>query len=378
MTTLATVGFAVTLMLPRAPSAPQPAGIPALAIEYADGRRSVIALSATGRVSWTASFPRIAGAETSRDGLPLFAMQYEEARERDGVAVTVALLYGKPYERRVPVETVHVTGAPVRVGALEAFGVRPVVFSIVSLPPAALTLPAAMSVSSGLEIAMETVTDPVPGYLATITNHDSRDVMMLAFKTYRGQMVAMSGRPRGEGRTALIPAGGTYVMKLRASADSRPVPGASGWLPLDRLEITSVLWSDDAVEGDAATAADEHALDAGTALQLDRILALLRAAEKSPASHGPADLRAGIAALPLVVTSEETEAAAAVIPGSVRLPVATVHRTMADGMRNARSAVLNDLDEMLKATPSPAPQDYAAWLARTLAKYAGWRRRIGT
>jgi hypothetical protein len=302
-------------------------------------------------------------------------MQYEEAREPGGVAVTVALLYGSPYERRVPVATVHVTSAdPVRVDALEVFGVRPVAFSLVPLPPADLYIPSVTTPSSSLEVSVETVTEPVPAYLATIVNHGSRDVMMLDFTAWRGPRQAGTGRSRKAGRMPVVPAGGSYVLKVNATASQGA--GPSGWMALDRIEITSVLWSDDIVEGDGKPAADEHALDAGTALQLDRMLVLLRAAGRDPAAHGLADLRTRIAALTLAVTREEAEAAAAAIPGSVRLPVETVNRTMAAGMRNARSAVLNDIDELLKASSAPGAAEYAAWLSRVTAKYAEWRGRI--
>jgi hypothetical protein len=214
----------------------------------------------------------------------------------------------------------------------------------------------------------------VPQYQATIVNHGSRDVMMLDFTAWRGRMRGVTGRPRATGRVPLIPAGGKYVLKVNASA--RAADGSAQWLPIDRIEISSVLWSDDLVEGDGTPAADEHALDAGTALQLDRLLALLRAAAKDPAAHGLADLRASVAALTIVVTQAEAEAAAAAIPGSVRLPVPQVNRTMAAGMRNARSAVLNDIDELSNASASPPAAEYAAWLSRIVAKYAGWRGRI--
>src|SRR4051794_37339161 len=117
--------IAAALILSGTPARPQPETARGLAVQYADGRRTVTPISAAGRVSWTPLFPRIAGAVTDRDGLRLFAMQYEEALEPGGVAVTVALLYGSPHERRIPVDTVHVSpDRPVRVDALEAFGIK--------------------------------------------------------------------------------------------------------------------------------------------------------------------------------------------------------------------------------------------------------------
>lgn len=372
---LAVIGVAVGLTLSSAAPA-QNEGVRALAVQYADGRRTVTPLSPSGRVSWTPAFPRIDGADTSRDGLPLFAIQYEEAREPGGVAVTVALLYGRPHERRVPVATVHVTGPdPVRVDALEAFGVRPVTFALAPLPPTQLLLPSVTTPSSSLEAFVETATDPAPAYHVTIVNHGDRDVMMLHFMSYNGRRPGVTGRPRGSGRLPLIGPGDAYVLTVKAST----TPGRDGvpqWVPCDRIEIDSVLWSDDVVEGDGKPAADEHALDAGVALQLDRILVVLREAATNPAAHSLVDLRAAIAALPLVVTREEAETAAAAIPGSVRLPVPQVNATMAAGMRNARNAVLNDFDDLLQGPAVTEPSAYAGWLSRTAEKYRAWRGRI--
>jgi len=63
------------------------------------------------------------------------------------------------------------------------------------------------------------------------------------------------------------------------------------------------------------------------------------------------------------------------IPGSVRLPVTRVVSTMQSGMQNAKNAVLNDMEEGVRLAPPPS--EYAAWLGRLVAKYDGWRRRIG-
>jgi hypothetical protein len=366
--------LAAALSLSAAPH--QGDALLALAVHYADGRRTVTPIPTTGRVSWTPAFPRVDGADTSREGLRLFALQFEEAPEPGGVVVTVALLYGSPQERRIPVDTVHVTPtASVRVDALQGFGVKPIVFSIVPLPLADLYLPSVVSPSSSLDITIETVTDPVPGYHAVIVNHSSRDVMMLAFKAFHGDRPGLSGRPRGAGHTPLIVAGSTFVLKLQATPNQGRATAGSGWLPIDRLVITSVLWSDNLVEGDGEPAADEHALDAGTALQLDRILPLLRIAAANPAAHPLPQLRASIETLSLVVTDDEARAAADAIPGTVRLPISQVRSMMAFGMRNARSAVLNDLDELAQAAASPLGA-YAAWVARAVSKYEAWHGRI--
>src|SRR4029079_11148813 len=99
--------------------------------------------------------------------------------------------------------------------------------------------------------------------------------MMLHFMSYNGRRPGVTGRPRGSGRLPLIGPGDAYVLTVKAST----TPGRDGvpqWVPCDRIEIDSVLWSDDVVEGDGTPAADEHALDAGVALQLAPLLVVLR------------------------------------------------------------------------------------------------------
>jgi hypothetical protein len=376
---LVTIGV-LALLLPQGMAWAQATAAPAdtvraLVVQYADGRKTVTPIGTSGRVSWTMRFPRVPGVETSRDGLPLSALQFEEALDGQAVVVTLALLYGSPQQTRVAVTSVRVTGPqPVRVDALEAAGVQPIALSMIDLPPAQLHIPSATSPSSQLEIGVETVVaGAVPSYHAAITNHSDRSVMMLAFKAYRGNAIAISGRPRGAGHTPLIPTGEAYLLKLPASANGRG-DGTSAWLPLDRLEITSVLWSDGLVEGDPMPAALEHALDAGSAQQLTAILALLRAAVRDPSAHPLPQLRSGIASLSIRVTGEDAARALAAIPGPLRLPVTQVGSTMEAGMRNARSAVLNDIDEYLKSAPSPS--SYADWLVRLTAKFDGWRSRI--
>jgi hypothetical protein len=370
---LAFVGLIAGLLVSSAPPA-QNEGVRGLAVQYADGRRTVTQILSSGRSSWTATFPRIDGVSTDRDGLPLKALEFQETLEDSGIAVTLALLYGSPHQTRVPVTTVHVTTAPVRVEALEAFGVRPIVLALVSLPPAQLPIPSVTSPSSSLEISMETIGGPRPAYHATIVNHSAHAVMMLAFTSYRGKAPGTTGTPRGAGHTPLIPPGGTYVLTIGAT----PVQGrdaGSGWLAVDRIAITSVLWSDGLIDGDAEPAAAEHALDAGTAQQIDRILVLLRQAAADPRGRPPQVLKDAIGGLTVSVTPEEAGAVARAIPGSVTLPASRLESSMRSGMQNAKIVVLRELEDFVRV-PDAAAAEYLAWLARTTEKYDGWRRRI--
>ena len=90
----------LAVLLPLGTAWAQPtAGAPpdtvrALVVQYADGFKTVTPIGTSGRVSWTPRFPRVPGVETSRDGLPLNALQFEEALDGQAVVVTIALCMG--------------------------------------------------------------------------------------------------------------------------------------------------------------------------------------------------------------------------------------------------------------------------------------------
>ena len=378
---IAFLAWGLPLMVsPRAaaqPASPS-ADIRALAVTYADGRKTNTTLSDRGRVAWTASFPRIPGADTAREGLPLNALQFEEAIEGPNLVVTIALLYGSPQQRRIQVASVRVTeDRPVRVTELEAFGVKPIEMTIVRLPPAQLHIPSVTSPSSQLDVQVETDSSAAqPAYRFRIANRSTQAVMSLAFRGYRGDLVSLSGHPRGPTHTALIAPGESYDMRFAASANARARGASDAWLPMDRFVITSVLWSDGLVEGDREPAADERALDAGTTNQLQRAVAVLRTAAASPAAHPPDTLRTDIAGLTIDVAAAEVEAARPAIGDPSLLSDVRASRAMRSGMQNVKNAILNDLDEFTTAHRAADAAVYDKWLGAMVAKFDGWRQRL--
>ena len=65
------------------------------------------------------------------------------------------------------------------------------------------------------------ISDPLPAYHFTIVNHGTRDVMMIAFKSYRGTALGWQGRPRGTGHVPLIRSGESYVLNGLTMGTSR-------------------------------------------------------------------------------------------------------------------------------------------------------------
>jgi len=123
---------------------------------------------------WTAAFPRIAGAETSRNGLPLSTLDIKHVVEGSAVLVTVALCYGGPGQNCVTVGTVRLADdQPVRVDGLRSYGVEPVTLSLVTLEPSTAYAPDVMSVSGQLTARAEALGANVSAYRVVVTNRSN-------------------------------------------------------------------------------------------------------------------------------------------------------------------------------------------------------------
>jgi hypothetical protein len=122
----------------------------ALRITFADGRIVTSPLRRTGGM-WTPEFPRIAGVETSRNGLPLTTLDLKHEMDGDDVVLTVSLSYGGPGRYAISVGSVRLSAAAsVEVGGLRTYGVEPIRVSLVPIPASAAYAPSAVSASAQL------------------------------------------------------------------------------------------------------------------------------------------------------------------------------------------------------------------------------------
>ena len=364
--------FAAAHTLSSAQGSDASTGIRLVAVTYADGRTTKMPLRDGTWDAWTPAFPRIPGALTIDHGLALDAVQFVYAMDGRDLLVSVALLYGTVHQKRVPVAEVRVVDEhPVRVAELTAFGVQPIAFAIVSAARPQLLIPTVTVPSSQLEATVEAATTGAPRYLVSITNHAQPAVMELAFQTYHGSTKALSGKPHGSGYTALISPGDTYVLSLPVS--QRPGYGdvAGDWVPFDRVEITSVTWSDGIVEGNERPAIETQVVNDGTAQQLARVVILLRQARTAEAID-LAQSRTAAAAL----TIDDPDAVATAGADQNRITQETARSLTRIGMQNAKDVLLSDLDAFLRDPVSADPQTERQWLASAVAKFDGWRKRI--
>ena len=351
--------LAVSLLAGTAPAARQqqssPAAAPAqqpstdtsrgLAIQYADGRTLTRPLRQTGGM-WTPGFPRIAGAETARNGVPLTTLDVKHVVDGADVIVSVSLFYGGPWKNAVAVATVRVSAdKPVEVGELRAYGVEPIILSIVRIPQSVAFAPDAVSASAQLDVRVEPVGSNVSAYRLLVKNRSPFAVMWMQIKGYRGEREAISGRPRGKRNAPLIlpNAGYSHEITLGGSGAASGEP-SQVWHALDRIEITTVLWQDGLVEGDPDIAAQQARFDIGKAAHIRQLVEVLRGARR------------------LSIPNLRTKVA-----GTMSYDVET---------RQARDMLLAELDTLQEAQRSSDGQALDAWLTKTIAEYERWVARI--
>src|SRR6185436_19355041 len=104
-----------------------------------------------------------------------------------------------------------------RVNELRAYGVEPIVLSLVPIPVAAAPPPAPTTVPGQLAAAAGAVGANVSAYRVVVTNRSTQPLMWLQFKAYRADRLAILGRPRGKRNLPLVLPGAEYSFEVTTS-----------------------------------------------------------------------------------------------------------------------------------------------------------------
>src|SRR3954463_14722287 len=95
--TAVSVGVALAILFPTSllsqTPPPKTDTTRGLSIQYADGQTTTSPVRRSGGM-WTSSFPRIPGADTVREGVPLTTLDVKHVVEGAEVVVTISLYYG--------------------------------------------------------------------------------------------------------------------------------------------------------------------------------------------------------------------------------------------------------------------------------------------
>ena len=253
------------------------------------------------------------------------------------------LVYGRTNSSEVKVAIVRVSSdAPVEVSALRDYGVEPIVLSLVPIPVAVTFSPNVISASAQLVARAEPVGSNAAAYRLIISNQSSHGLMWFQFKAYRGAK-PISGRPRGRRNLPLVLPNAEYTFELAAGTGFAPGASEDSFQPVDRIEITSVMWQDGLVEGDPEPAEQHSRSDSAKASQLRTVLTALRTSRDSPTT-----LRSQIERL----STPDLE------------------------VQQFRAALLADLDALERTQRSTNDQDFETWLAQNITECRQWLDRI--
>ena len=277
----AILAVAVTLM-PQVAAAPAPDLPPttvALVETYADGRVNYELTSAKPAWMWTPYFPRLSGWQPTPAVPTVKALKLARVLVGRDVKVDVSVL-APTLQDEIAVTTVMVRpGARVMVEEIRKYGIAPVELSLAETAPMTPYRPTVVSVTPNVEIAdLSLLTAPYPGYRITVRNLSNKAVVDFHVQTYRGGEKALSSLQRGtEGHPAMTP-GQTFTFEVKLTSGKKTDSGLWAPTPIDVLDIDSVRWDDNTVDGPSIPPSGFIASDAGARLQFTRINAILRRA----------------------------------------------------------------------------------------------------
>ena len=351
-----------------------------LAVRYGDGRIVQHVVGQTPGRFWTPMFPRVAGWQPAAGERDVEAVQFAWSRVEDGVQVKVSVLRGRPHQEDIPVATVLVRpAATVVVEAVRTFGVETLHLSLSSAPRAAVDLPRATSAVAGIVVlGVETAQSGAPRYRVTLQNTSQLNVRAFTVEAYREGRLALGGRRAGMEGRPMIDAGGTYILDVPISmaTASNFAPAAR---PADEIKITSALWADGSVDGDAKKALETVASDYGYVLALAPIADAHRRAAADAAADPRAALdrlRAAINAVPI----EPADDAVTVARLQMRYPQlvdeAATRSLVRIGTQAVKTATLKDLATLEERARDLRADDLARALAQAAERYADWRARL--
>lgn len=300
-------------------------------IGYADGRVITNVLKDKGGM-WTPLFPKLKEISIAATG-PAKYLDIQYVTDGDDVVATVSLAT-QGFRDRVRVAVVRVRpGRPVRVEQLTVYGVEAVLLSLVSIE-AVTAYPALVTEPSGqLLVSVEPARPNAPVYRFEVVNQSGRALRSFDFEAYEGDTRILSGRRKTERNEPLILPTQTYSFDLTiGNTAGKP------WRALDRIVLSSVVWDDGAVDGDAQPALSERDLARGRAEKLRNLLSVLAAPGATPFQV----VRAAFMALDRSDRSLE----------------------------NARNEALVELDRLQAGNGS-----LDLWLTTTIPQYSAWLER---
>lgn len=332
------------------PAWAQPTSRPlALVTTYADGRVTESLVPPTGFRAWTPMFPRVPDWRDPEGALPVTALNIVAKPDGDVLRVAVSVLRGKVREVLEPVaETVVGIGERVPVDALRRVGVMPVTLSATLYAVPALHVPRARSRVVDLDVeSVEPVVDSKPGYLVTVRNRSGTALVTLAYSTFVGARVGVSGQQGDPSATPVAEPGGTFTFRVPVSGSLETGRGFATSEPVDEVMIAGAIWADGRLDGDTARVAPLLALHRGRLSALGRVLSILRSSSSAGDPLAALDqIRAEVAALPIASDAMAVATVTRLVPDMSPLTAGEVAPAVSVGSQSVRARLLEDIDRL--------------------------------
>ena len=336
------------------------------------------------RSMWFVRFERLAGWQPSAGALAVRAVEVSSRVESEtALKIEVSVRLGERYHdevKQVAAYTVRVDER-VAVEELKEYGIVPVELRVVRTKAAAEAAPPYVeSRTSALElVGVEAREATFPSYLVRLRNVSGKDIAALHVDYYTGKQHSTM-MPQHPQNLPLIKAGAVY--ELNASGGDGGELTADGYTPhaLQKVVVSTVVFTDRTFEGAPLAAAEQHALLHGRKLQITRALALLRDALKAPdASEASASARfkAQVAALDEEVEPQTVERLAAKFPSLGERDRQMLDVAVRFSLHEVKTDLLRAVAKFEDAhAQSPEKITFRRWLESVQETYGQWLARL--
>jgi hypothetical protein len=361
----------------------------ALEVTFYPGRKPtyqpVPAAAAKSQWTWYAMLKHIESWQPPAEGHMIRAVKLVPRVEGDAARVIVLVMWGEVAlegEKQIASYLIR-ENESVDVSELRDFGIEPFGIKLVRLSPNLAPVPSVLleKVPSLVLMNAVSVDATLAFYRMTLSNQSNKDIVGLAVDVMTGNKMEISGRPRERFGQALIPAGKTYELSVRAPVRAEGTPGGfvPGAVGNHEVVIRSIVFADGTFEGEPDSAAQIRSFREGEKLALPGLIAGLDKAIKSESVDTHRML--------IELEDELDDLNTSIDTGSLQRLAAEFSQVKDGGRglkRGVEIAAIHTKDDLIKdihkfdaeAAQHPDAKATREWLLKTRELYTQWLSRL--
>ena len=373
----------------HAQETPPPPNRLALEVTFYPARKPtyqpVPAADAKSQWTWYAMLKHIESWQPPAEGHMIRAVKLVPRVEGDAARIIVLVMWGEVAldgEKQIASYLIR-ENESVEVAELRDFGIEPFGIKLVRLSPNLAPVPSVFleKVPSLVLVNAVSVDATLAFYRMTLSNQSNKDIVGLAVDVMTGNKMEITGRPRERFGQALIPAGKTYELSVRAPVRAEGTPGGfvPGAVGNHEVFIRSIVFADGSSEGEPDSAAQLRSFREGEKLVLPGLIAGLDKAIKSE----PVDTHRML----IELEDELDDLNTSIDTGSLQRLTAEFPQ-IKDGGRRIKTSVeiaaIHTKDDLIKgihkldtdAAEHPDSKTTREWLLKTRELYTQWLSRL--